>query len=173
MNEEIRKAIKTITKDDKEVFGTRCTVKSVNLTKNTCYCLPLDTSKADLVNVQLIADEQTGFLLIPAVNSIVTVEYLSNEQYYVSQFSSLQKILLNGDAYGGLVKVEDLLSEINTRNTTFKTAITTALTSLDASIVALGGVSTSSAAFTAATASITNILKALVENTTVKHGNGL
>lgn len=80
---------------------------------------------------------------------------------------------MNGDAYGGLVKVEDLLSEINTRNTTFKTAITTALTSLDASIVALGGVSTSSAAFTAATASITNILKALVENTTVKHGNGL
>lgn len=172
MNEEIRKAIKTITKDDKEVFGTRCTVKSVNLTKNTCYCLPLDTSKADLVNVQLIADEQTGFLLIPAVNSIVTVEYLSNEQYYVSQFSKLQLIKLNGDANGGLIKVDDWLQSYNTQITTLKTAITAALTSIDASIVALGGASVSSPAFTAATASITNVLANTITNTTVKHGNG-
>lgn len=172
MNEEIRKAIKTITKDDKEVYGTRCTVKSVNLTTNTCYCLPLDESKADLVNVQLIADDQTGFLLIPAVNSIVTVEYLSNEQYYVSQFSKLQGMQLNGDVNGGLIKIEDLLSAINTRNTTLKTAIAAALTSIDASIVALGGASVSATAFTAATTTITDILKVTIENTTVRHGNG-
>ncbi len=167
MNEEIRKAIKTITKDDKEVFGTRCTVKSVNLTKSNCCCLPLDESKADLVNVQLIADEQTGFLLIPAVNSIVTVEYLSNEQYYVSQFSKLQLIKLNGDENGGLVKVQELTDKLNDLENAFNQHLL-----LYNAHTHTETLSVTTPPIVPDTQILLPTIKTELENQTVKHGNG-
>jgi hypothetical protein len=144
----------------------------VDEVKKTAYCIPLDESKADIMDVRLIADNKTGLFMVPKKGSIVIVSFISNEAAYVSMFSEVDKILLNGDANGGLIKIQDLLTEVNNRNTTFKTAITAALTSIDASIAALGGASASAAAFATATAAITNILKATIENTTVKHGNG-
>jgi hypothetical protein len=126
------------------------------------------------MDVRLMTDTtKKGFYIIPKVGSLVIVSMINNEAGYVSLFSEVEEIQLNGDAYDGLIRVVELLNEINTRNTTLKTAITAALTSIDASIVSLGGASASSAAFTAATTTITNILKASVENTTVKHGNGI
>ena len=170
---EIKTALKKILDPNQEIYGIPCTVDSVDVTARTCYCIPIETGKADLIDVRLIADtDKKGFLIIPKVGSVVFVTMINNEAGYVSMFSEVSEIQLNGDNYNGLIKVVDLLNEINTRNTTLKTAITTALTSIDAAIVSLGGASTSSAAFTAATTTITNILKATVENTTVKHGNG-
>lgn len=171
MKDQIRKSIREIAKNDGEMYSVVCTVDSVNTSAKTCKCVPVD-GKADLLGVRLMAQNQTGFYIIPKVNSVVVVTMTNGFTGYVAMFSEVQEIQLNGSNYDGLIKVEDVLSAINTRNTTFKTAITAALTSIDASIVALGGASVSSAAFTAATASITNILKASVENTTVKHGNG-
>ncbi len=169
--EGIKDAIKFLSKDGNETQFVLCTVESINTTNKTCVCEPV-SGGAEIMGVKLMAKNQTGFYIIPEVDSHVIVCVQENLSY-VTMFSEVSEIQLNGDNYNGLIKVVDLLNEINTRNTTLKTAITTALTSIDASIVSLGGASTSSAAFTAATTTITNILKATVENTTVKHGNGI
>lgn len=154
-----------------EIYSIPCTVDSVDTSSKVCYCVPLD-GRGDLQDVRLMADNTTGLLIIPKVNSIVLVTMINDTTGYLAMFSEIESIALNGDNYDGLIKVQELLTEINNRNTTLKTAITTALTSLDASIVALGGASVSASAFTAATATIVNILNSQVINTTVKHGNG-
>jgi len=170
---DIKTVFRKLTEKNEEIYGIPCVVDSVDIVAKTCYCIPIETGKADLMDVRLISDtDKNGFLMIPKVNSAVFVTMINNEAGFISMFSEVSEIQLNGDNYDGLIKVDDILNEINTRNTTIKTAITAALTSIDASIVALGGVSSSSSAFTAATASLTNILKATVINTTVKHGNG-
>lgn len=167
---DIKSALQMAAKDGSEANFILCTVESVDTAKKTCVCEPV-SGGAELMGVKLMAKNQTGFYIIPSVNSHVVV-CVQNDLSYVTMFSEVDEIQLNGNNYDGLIKVVDLLNEINTRNTTLKTAITAALTSIDASIVSLGGASTSSAAFTAATASLTNILKASVINNTVKHGNG-
>ena len=56
-----------------------------------------------------------GFICIPSVDSVVVVSKLQNsdQMHYVSMFSQIEVIMLNGDQYGGLVKVADLVSKIN------------------------------------------------------------
>ena len=169
--EGIKEAIKFLSKDGNEAQFVLCTVQSIDTTKKTCVCEPLSNG-AELMDVKLMAKNQKGFYIIPDIDSQVIVCVQENLSF-ITMFSEVSEIQLNGDNYYGLIRVVELLNEINTRNTTFKAAITAALTSIDASIVSLGGASASSAAFTAATATITNILKASVENTTVKHGNGI
>ena len=169
---DVINALKALTSTTDEIYSIACKVDSVDTVEKTCYCIPIDGS-ADLQNIRLITDtSKVGFMIIPSINSYVLVTMLSETNGYVAMFSEVDEILLNGDAYDGLMKVTETLSEVNTRFATLKTAVTTALTSIDAAIVSLGGVSTSSAAFSAATATLTNILKTQVINTTVKHGNG-
>ncbi len=168
--EGIKEAIAKMSKDGSEAHIVLCTVDSVDLTKNTCTCIPV-IEGADLLGVKLMAKNQVGFLIIPKVDSHVIV-CVQNNTSYVAMFSEVDEIQLNGDAYGGVIKVDDWLQAYNTQITTLKTAITAALTSIDASIVALGGASVSSPAFTAATATITNVQASTIINNTVKHGDG-
>jgi hypothetical protein len=168
---DIKDALKLAVKNGDDTYSIVCTVESIDTTRKTCVCEPVGGG-AELMGVKLMAKNQTGFYIIPKVNSQVIVTITPEFVAYVAMFSEVSEIHLNGSDNSGVIKVVELLNEINTRNTTLKTAITTALTSIDASIVALGGVSSSGAAFTAATATLTNILKASVESTTVKHGNG-
>lgn len=58
---------------------------------------------------------KAGFICIPSVNSVVVVSKISNsdQMHYVSMFSETEMIMLNGDQYGGLVKVGDLVGKIN------------------------------------------------------------
>lgn len=169
---DTKKALRKLMETGDEIYSIPCTVDSVDLVEKTCYCIPLD-KRGDLQGVRLIADNKKGFLIIPVINSVVLVTMINDTTGYVAMFSEVDEIQLNSDTFGGVMKITETLSEVNTRFATLKTAILAALTSIDASIVSLGGVSASATAFTTATATITNILKTQVENTKVKHGNGL
>lgn len=167
--EGIKESLKNLSKDGTETRLVLCTVDSVDSVKKTCTCIPI-SGGADLLSVKLIAKNQTGFYIIPSVDSHVVVSIQDNLSF-VSMFSKVDEIQLIGDSFGGVIKVDSWLQSYNTQITTLKTAITAALTSIDASIVALGGASVSSPAFTAATATITNVLASAITNSKVKHGN--
>lgn len=166
--EDIRKAIKGLA-DKQGMVNILCRVESVDLVNKTCYCQPV-YGGADIQDVRLIADNQEGFLIIPAINSVVIVSMLNHAVGYVSMFSDLQGIELNGDNYGGLVRVRELETQLNTLQTeinTLKTLVGTAISVYSAAID--GGASAST--FNAATLPQINLTQ--LENTTVKHGNGL
>lgn len=111
MENEIRNAIKKIVEKDEYGYCAICTIESVDLIENTCYCIPIN-GDSDLMNVKLIANNGTGFLIIPVIGSNVIVSLLSDQTAYVSMFSEVDKIIINGGAKGGLVNINDLKTQL-------------------------------------------------------------
>jgi hypothetical protein len=60
-----------------------------------------------------MANIDNGFLLIPEVNSIVVVSFLSDDSAYVSLVSKVSEVQLNGKNFDGLVKVQELTDKLN------------------------------------------------------------
>jgi hypothetical protein len=107
-------ALREIVKDpngpNQPIIGT---VTSVDESNNTCYVEPLDDSLPDYPLCRLMTDIDTGFLIIPAIDSQVTLISLGQGDSQIIQYSSLQSIQLNGISYGGLVVVQKLVDKIN------------------------------------------------------------
>lgn len=166
----IKEAIRAIVDTNKEINCVVCTVDSVDVTKKTCYCLPIDESKADIVGARLMADNKTGFFLVPKVGSIVIVSYISNELTYVSMFSEVDEIQLNGDNFGGLVKIQELIDKLNNLENAFNQHLALYNTHTHAGVTSGG----SSTAIPSAvdTNVLTPTVKTELENKTVNHGNG-
>jgi hypothetical protein len=112
MSKELRDSLRTLTKPNGNAYSKVCTVDSVDLDNLTCYCIPINDD-ADITEVRLMANIDNGFLLIPEVNSIVVVSFLSDSSAYVSLVSKVSEIQLNGTNYDGLVKVQELTDKLN------------------------------------------------------------
>jgi hypothetical protein len=112
MSKELRDALRSLVKPNNDGFAKVCTIDSVDLTTLTCYCVPLN-GDADIINVRLMANIDNGFLLIPEVNSIVVVSFLSDDSAYVSLVSKVSEVNLNGKNFDGLVKVQELTDKLN------------------------------------------------------------
>lgn len=94
-------------------YSLVCTVKTIDLTAKTCYCEPLDDS-ADIQQVRLIAEKtKDGFILIPKLESLVVVTFLSESSAYVSMVSQVDEIHLAGINYGGLAKTLEITDKLN------------------------------------------------------------
>lgn len=163
------KALKDAMLNGQELYSIPCTVYSVDTTEKTCYCIPLD-KRGDLQGVRLMADNTVGFWMIPKVNSIVIVTMINEATGYVAQCSEFDFMYLNGDAYGGLVKVKELTDKINA----LENLTNNILTALKGTTIPLAPTGTYPfaplyAAFNLI-APITT--KAELENTTVLHGDG-
>jgi hypothetical protein len=112
MSKDLRDALRSLVKPNNDGFSKVCTIDSVDLTTLTCYCVPLNND-ADIINVRLMANIDNGFLLIPEVNSIVVVSFLSDDSAYVSLVSKVSEVQLNGKNFDGLVKVQELTDKLN------------------------------------------------------------
>lgn len=112
MSKDLRDALRSLVKPNNDGFAKVCTVDSIDLDKLICYCIPLN-GDADLVGVRLMANIDNGFLLIPELNSIVVVSFLSDSSAYVSLVSKVSEVNLNGKNFDGLVKVNDLVEKLN------------------------------------------------------------
>lgn len=147
-----------------------CTVVSVDGT--TCVCQPVDDGQAEIMDVRLNAESHsTKFLITPAVDSVVGVLAFSdfeNTEYMVVMFSEIDSIMIRGDQYGGLVKVDDLVDKINTieddLNDLKQVFSTWVPTPND------GGAALKGAAATWYAATITNTTVNDLENGAVTHG---
>ena len=166
-NRDIAEAIRSLAKtDDLLIYESfLATVSDINTTSMTCTATPIDGG-AEMYGVLINADAVKGFTLIPANNSVVVVTQTSDANGFVSMVSEVQQIYLNGDNNGGLVKIDNLKTQYDAGIAAIKAACVaafTALSGLDAGA--------SLAAFNAAAASIQNLNKIPLENTTVKHGS--
>lgn len=152
------------------------TVDSVNMTDKTCDVTVIN-GNADLQDVRLIAGATPGgLLLVPKVGSVVVCSFLNDAVAYVSMFSEVDAIWLNGTTYRGLVRIIELVQKLNTLET-FANQVKTAKAAIDAAAASSPGTPVTNAtlaAFLAAISvtAITPTTIANLENTTVKHGNG-
>ena len=98
------------------------TVLSVDEENKTCDCIAIDGhTEYKLNNVKLMAVVDDGMTIIPEINSAVKILYSQNIESFVCQYSSIKKMTifatdgveLGGDSYGGLVKVNTLLTKLN------------------------------------------------------------
>jgi len=157
VNEDIRKAIQSLSDKNDEVYSIVCNVSDVNILTKLCNCKPIDGG-AVLTNVRLMANNNTGLFITPKDGSVVIVTMLNKYTGYVSMFSEVDEIQLNGDINGGLIKITELTTKLNL----LVSELQAQLVLIAAGIVAGGGT------YTPATLSTFN--KTLYENTTVKHG---
>lgn len=159
MSKELRDALKTLTKPNNDGYGKVCTVDSVDLVNRTCYCIPINED-ADITEVRLMANIDNGFLLIPEVNSIVVVSFLSDSSAYVALVSKVSEVQLNGTNFNGLIKIDEQTAKLNQLVTELQTQL-----GLIATGIAAGGGS-----YTPATLSTFN--KTDYENIKIKQGDG-
>ena len=120
----IRKAIQTLSNhmggNNGGIF--MATVNSVDLENRTCTVSAIDdVETTEYPDVLLQADVDNGLLIIPAIGSTVVVTYNTRGYAYISMFSavdSAQMVAPNGftfndGAYGGLIKIAELVDRIN------------------------------------------------------------
>lgn len=168
MSKDLRDALRSLVKPNNDGFAKVCTVDSVDLTTLTCYCVPLNDD-ADIINVRLMANIDNGFLLIPEVDSIVVVSFLSDSSAYVSLVSKVSEVHLNGKNFDGLVKVNDLVQKLNNLENKVNTIISTynAHTHVASSF---GTPTTTPVA--PVTGTLTPTIKQDLENITILQGDG-
>lgn len=165
---DIKRALSKICERNEELYGIPCKVDSVDVTAKTCYCIPIETGKADLMDVRLMVDTtKNGFLIIPKVGSIVFVSMINNEAGYVSYFSEVEEIDLNGTNYGGIPIVQNLVNKLNALENAFNQHILTynAHTHPETSVNTLVPTPLD-------TQVLIDTTTAELANTTVFHGNG-
>lgn len=166
---DIKSAIKALTEKENSFFV--CTVDYVDLDELTCYCIPSDGS-ADVLGVALIADpSKKGLICIPAVGSAVIISQKAKDSYYVAMFSQVDEIRLNGVNYGGLVKIDDLVTKLNNLESKVNSIISTFNSHVHPGVTVGGGATLVSA--TPVVGVLTPTQLAELENEKVKHGNGL
>jgi hypothetical protein len=165
-NTDIKKALLNITKRNDSIYTIVCTVDSVDIINKTCYCIPIDKS-GDLQDVRLMASTSVGFWIVPTINSVVLVTMLNNTTGYVAQCSEFDFMYLNGDAYGGLVKVQELTDKLNDLENAFNQHILlyNAHTHAETSVNTLVPNALD-------TQVLIPTIKTELENLTVKHGDG-
>ena len=126
---QIAQLIKKISKDGKDTHQNivMCTVVSVDGIE--CVCQPIDEGEAEFQGVALCAEDvDAKFMLTPVVGSIVGVAMMSdseNTDYIIVLYSEIDSILLRGDQYGGLIKVEELVSKVNALENLVNNILTT------------------------------------------------
>jgi alanyl-tRNA synthetase len=98
-----------------------CTVVSVDMNSRTCTGTTITgTSEIDIDNIQIMPGVSDGFILIPAVGSMVYVAYSRRNLPFIAMFAEVDKVLLicdnvvvNDGSFGGLVKITELTSKLN------------------------------------------------------------
>ena len=174
---DLRQAMQNFlrTETEKEVYSIKCVVADIDLTTNTCDCVPL-LDKPDILGVHLMPKDEDGalkkgFLLIPKIGSVVYVTMLSDDEGFISSFSEVEEIHLNGDSYEGLIKIADLVNKLNTLENKVNSIISTFNGHTHPYVNVVTPAATSVTA-TLVVGTLTPTQQADIENPLVKHGNG-
>lgn len=172
---KIQESLRKLVASNGEQYCVVATVDSVDLIENTCELSPVN-GDADLQGVRLLANNNKGFLIIPKVGSIVVASFLNDAVAYVSMFSQVDEIQLNGKNFLGIVKVTELVAKLNILFGFANTVIAAK------NLIAAAAVSSPTTPVTNATLAafmvgitptpLTLVALAELQNTTVQHGNG-
>jgi hypothetical protein len=175
----IIEAINKITGANKlqPVYYLNARVNSVDISHRLCNCTCIDgNTEFMLPSVKLMAVIDDGILIEPVIGSTVKIIFSQNVEAFVCQYSEIEnitfdvrtKIKFNDGAFGGLIKIGELIKKINT----VENDLNTLKKVFDSWIVAPsdGGAAlkTISAAWTGQ--SITKTVISDLENTKITHG---
>ncbi len=161
-----------------QVTYVNAVVDSVDISKRTCACTAIDGhTQYDLPTVSLMASVDDGDLKIPVIGSTIKVIFSQNIEPFVCQYSELEniiifastKIQLQDGSFGGLVKVSDLVSKINTLESDLNT-LKSAFNSWTV-VPSDGGSALKIASATWVGNSITETKVDDLENTAITHGS--
>ncbi|MCD6017285.1 MAG: hypothetical protein K0S53_406 [Bacteroidetes bacterium] len=181
---DIKSAIRSLARNDDEIYSILCTVSSVDLDNNTCDCVPINEAP-DLLDVKLMPKDEDGevkkgFLIVPVIGSVVVVTMLNNEDGHVTMFSEVEEIQLNGKNFKGIVKIEELVDKLNNLEDAFNNHIsnynnhiTAYNTHTHAGVTVGGGMTGITTPDTPDTQNLTLTQVSDLENDTVLHGDGI
>lgn len=169
-------AIRRLAGKTGEQYCIVCTVDSVDMAEKTCDLTPVN-GDADLQSVRLMANNDVGFLIKPKIGSLVIASFLNDAVAYVSMYSEIDEIQLNGTAYGGLLKVAQVATKLNALEA-FANTVITAKNLIAAAGLASPGIPVTNGTLATFLAGIpitpiTPTTQNELINTTVKHGNGV
>lgn len=147
-----------------------CSVDSVDQDKRTCDCSAITGDAiTDIPGVQLMAEVGDGILLLPAVDSTVIVGLSTRNTAFVLMYSDIDTIVLRGGQFGGLIKIEDLVTKISNIEKDLN-SIKQVFSATWTPVPEDGGAALKAAAATWSAETFTPTQKEDLENTNVLHG---
>jgi len=78
----------------------------------TCTVQLTDSAELEGVRLQQVKND-TGLILVPAVNSQVRVSFTDNVTGYIATYSEVEGVVYQNGTNGGLVKVSELVDKLN------------------------------------------------------------
>lgn len=149
-----------------QVMPKYCTVDSID--GYLCDVTEIST-ETQILDVRLQTQEGNGLLYIPKIGSVVTVLMVNEVEGVVVQYSELDSIQLGDGSYDGITKVNSVVTKLNTLEDDVNT-----LKDLISGWVPVptdGGASLKTLLTTWYQQSITNTVKADLENNKITHGD--
>jgi hypothetical protein len=159
---------------DDEVYCTMAQVVSVDLDAATCVCQMIGGIATSEVTVRLMADNDDGLLISPAIDSTVVITWTKRMPAFVSMFSEVQDVFINASGviemnqgtFGGLVKVRDLVTKLNN----LENKVNAMIASYNAHIHPDPVSGVTGAPTVPITGTLTPTVESDIENTNVTHG---
>lgn len=112
VRESVQKLAGTYLKDIIQIF--LCTVDSVDEPNRQCDCTPIGSdSTTSLPGVLLCAENNNGLVVFPHVGSTVIVALSTRNTAFVLMYSDVDKVQFMDGSFGGMVKVIDLVTQLN------------------------------------------------------------
>lgn len=109
--QDLKQSLKDVVFDGEELYSVICTVKSVEFP--TCTVQPLD-DEIEIDGIRLVADDvQKCVIPVPTIDSIVIVSFLDDSNGFVSLLGEIESIGLRGDEFNGLIKIDELVKQLN------------------------------------------------------------
>jgi hypothetical protein len=109
--QDIGDLIRKLVENNEEVYSLPC--KVVKVSEDVAELAPLN-GDANIFGVKLIAGTSTTSLLVtPTIDSIVIATFLSKDTAFIGLYSEIDSVAIRGDQYGGLIKIEELVSKLN------------------------------------------------------------
>lgn len=101
----LRDAIKSINKQQSNiVVGV---VKSVDINEMTCE-VAISNDEDVITTSLVVGDANKGVIQIPKIGSNVVVLLVGNMSGFVTMVEQMDKVIINGGSFGGIVKIEEL-----------------------------------------------------------------
>lgn len=122
-SDQLVRAIREIARDpNAEVYAVLAEVIAVDEGERTCTIEPLN-GDAQVTGIRFANSANAMFLAVPAIGSIVLVDFFEDSEGYISMFSEVDSLVfsttpgnviqLQDGSFGGIVKVTDLVSKLN------------------------------------------------------------
>lgn len=153
--------------NDDKVRLLQCTVNSVDIDNRTANVTTITGYVKVDIDAQLQAGVADGLVITPAIGSMVFVFLSKYTLPFIIQYSDFVSLTINGDEFGGLVKVIELTNKINSLENKVNDIINIFATHTHGVISAGSPTSPTS---TPVTGNLVVTQQSEIENTIVKHG---